>query len=206
MRRQLERSDLQVFFDHDHPPSSSDWLARRCERRNEDFRRLDFAPFDLIFGHFPIDRYRASDGIERIALIRDPVDRAISHFAYFKYSLPLTNAVAVQRNPIIKAIKNDEVGLVEFVRRERLDGMIDRFLEDLPPSAFRLIGFVEHFRDFAADLSQLLATRIDPTVKERHGHPIEVTQAERSKLSSLLPHDIERYAQFRSESLRRTNG
>lgn len=125
---------------------------------------------------------------------------------YYKYSLPLTNRIAVQRNPIITEIKTGDVGIVEFVERERLDGFLDAFLCHRPASQFRLIGFVENFASFAQQLSSLLDVRIDPSVAMRARSNPPVPDSTRSEIASLLPLDLDRYDEFRLESKERSSG
>lgn len=79
IKKLLCESSLKVFLDYEFPPRIEPYHAKNCLRRNREFSLIDFSPFDIVFGHFPIERYR-SGRYEYIALLRHPVDRAISQF------------------------------------------------------------------------------------------------------------------------------
>lgn len=57
----LQKSGLNVFLDYEFPPRIEPFHAKNCERRNTEYSLLDFSPFDIVFGHFPMARYRSEN-------------------------------------------------------------------------------------------------------------------------------------------------
>lgn len=105
--QQFDAAGIKLFLDYDKPPSQTNkFLQTECERRNRECQLLDFGGFDLVFGHFPLGRYTRS-GYRYVTLLRDPLERAISHFNYWK-NLPASNLLAVSRNPVITGIQSGE--------------------------------------------------------------------------------------------------
>jgi len=57
IRKFLEKTEKDIFFDYDHPVGFKPYSIKMSEKRNWDFSKLDFSPFDMVFGHFPLKRY-----------------------------------------------------------------------------------------------------------------------------------------------------
>lgn len=195
LRQQFEASPLSVFLDYDHPPHHSKYYREACARRNREFEPLDFRRHDLIYGHFPIERY-CGDQYRYVALLRHPVERAISHFFYWKNSLPLTNLTALHRDPIIREIKTGDVGLLEFAERQKLSMYYRNYLGAMSPSDFVLVGFTDRLEPFCRELSRLLNHRIDASIVTRAGTKEPVTGEELRALADMLSEELRWFERF----------
>lgn len=78
IKSQLKNQASNVFLDYDRPPVHAGYGKKMCDRRNHEASFIDFSGCDLIFGHFPIERY-TSEKNQYVALCRDSYDRCLSH-------------------------------------------------------------------------------------------------------------------------------
>jgi hypothetical protein len=191
---QFNTANLKMFVDYDVPPHPTNkFFQNGCERRNRECKLLDFGNFDLVYGHFPISRYSQSS-YRYVVLLRDPLERAISHFNFWK-NLPASNYLAIHRNPIITRIQNSEVSFLEFIQQQKLSDYYSRFLCGKKPSSFHLVGFLDDYQDFVSKLSHLLGIDISPDVRLRQGMTEELSCLDEAK--RLLSPDYSIYQQFR---------
>ncbi len=198
LKQQLEEAGVSAFFDYDAPPSlTQPFQIMQCEQRNQDFNRLDFSDFDLVFGHFPLARYRSAK-YRYVCLLRDPLERALSHFFFWKNKLPESNAVAISRNPIILDIKKGKVDFIEFIERQRIGEFYHCYLGDARPADFTFVGFMDRYDGFVTELSRLLGVSISSNVRVREGIKEEVASDALRRATRLLQPDYELYGEYRS--------
>jgi hypothetical protein len=191
--RQFDASGIKLFLDYDKPPNLSKFYQADCERRNRECQLLNFEEFDLVFGHFPLDRYRRPV-YRYVTLLRDPLERAISHFNYWK-NLPASNLLAIHRNPIIRRIKSGEVNFLQFIQQQKLNSFYSSYLCGKLPHKFFLVGFLDDFPKFTAQLSDLLSIDISADAQLRQGE--ESGQYDLEAAKQLLLPDYMIYQQFR---------
>lgn len=197
LKSQFEQSGLDVFFDYEYPPEGGKYFRGECERRNRESSLLDFGVFDLVFGHFPVTRY-FRDNYRYVTLLRNPLDRAVSHFFYWKNVLPETNLVAINRAPIIRGIKDGTVSFTEFLMNQKIDKYLSAYLGEMGPEKFQLVGFTDQYDSFLHKLSGLIGVRLDPQVHLRPGVREPLESGELSKAQSLLGEEFRIYESFRN--------
>jgi hypothetical protein len=200
--RLLENSGIRLFRDYDHPPGfhegANKFKQQACLRRNAEFSLLDFSPFDLIYGHFPLSRY-ASRNYSYVCLLRHPVDRCISNYFYFKNVIRSPGAIAEM--PIINEIRAGSVGIVEFARRARISRTFRCYLD--APVEFSLVGTTDDLAGFVSNLSELLGKELGPIGRERENlDKDEIGEVERRQLHKLLAEEIALYDALRSRGTR----
>jgi hypothetical protein len=139
VKKFIQRSGLSVFIDYDHPPSHKKYYKDLSDRRNKEFLQLNFDVFDIVFGHYPIKRYKHNANV--ILLLRHPVDRAISHFNYWKYVIPESNLNAVAKEPLVKSIKDGECDFINFLQSASIDNFYLRYLGELELSDVKRVFF-----------------------------------------------------------------
>jgi hypothetical protein len=91
--------------------------------------------YDVIHGHFPITLYQDLDR-PAITFVRDPVDRVISHYYYWK-SIPDMN------NPECKAMIDEKWSIETFA--ERTEANLQTRLAGTDVTKFVFIGIAEMF-------------------------------------------------------------
>jgi hypothetical protein len=165
LKAAFENSKLNVFFDYDHPPSVRIYYRNSCERRNREFQNLDFSAFDLVYGHFPMKRY-SRDTYCKVCLLRHPLDRAISHYNYFKYNVPWENTIAFAKEPSLKEIKEDRLSFFDFLAKDKLNHFYALYLER-ELYGYDLVGFVDEMETFLPLLCDLLGIRLNNLPFER---------------------------------------
>lgn len=105
-----------VYFDYFNHPTwiyEPDREAGRIEQiklKNILTERQEW----IIFGHFASNVYSNLPYDMLIILLRDPLERAISHFHYVKQSLP-DNEITRRRHEEVAWIKEDRMTIEEFV-------------------------------------------------------------------------------------------
>ena len=198
LKQQFEQSsEIRVFFDYDHPPhNSKKYFEDRCKQRNRDSSYLNFRNFDLVFGHFPIERYKR-ENYHYAVLLREPLDRAISQFFYWKNVLPITNVTALIRQPIIKDIKEGRADFLSFIEACKMDQFYLDYLNDFNPSDFRLIGFFDEYELFLSKLSDLLNISLRSDTHERKGVKERIEPEVIRKAALLMKSELELYHDFR---------
>ena len=166
--RQFEVADINLFLDYDKPPHcTSKFFQADCERRNRECQFLDFGGFDLVFGHFPLDRYKHLT-YRYVTILRDPLERAISYFNYWK-NMPASNLLAIYRDPIITGIQSGEVDFLSFIKQQRISDFSVGYLCGKRPDEFLLVGFLDDYLKFTTRLSELLGFDIKTEVWMRQG-------------------------------------
>lgn len=195
VRRAIEAAGLNAFYDDDHPPSHTAWGRSQCARRNREFAQLDFSPFDIVYGHYPAGRYRHGGAL--VTVLRDPVERAISHFNYYKHLVPPTNTVLLAQNPAIGAVKEGRMDIVAFARDQRLDGFLRSYLGELGPDDFLRVFFTDDLPALFDWLTAWFGRPVGSSARERHNPAKDVpTAAEREALSLLLAEETALYRRF----------
>lgn len=195
LRTQLEQADIRVFFDYDHPPHHAAYFQKACQRRNWEYSQLDFGSFDLVFGHFPVERY-CRPNYRYITLLREPLERAVSQFFYWKYGIPAENRLAFVRNPDLEKIQRGQMDFLEFIKIHHIDAFYRSFLGDVKPSDFLLVGFTQRYPDFINRLSEYLPIRLSPEVHLRKGPKDALDSGVLKTARDLLSREIAWYESF----------
>jgi len=187
----LKYSGKKVFLDYDHPPSHITYFSGLCKNRNADFQILDFSPFDVVYGHFPIERYNVPND-QVILLLRDPVERALSHYYYFKDIIPLTNKMALARVPEIADIKSGKLRLFEFAQKLHLAHYYQNYVGRIDTRFFRLVGFTDEVGLFAERLRNEVGIDLGPLGRER-ANPTKPSTDDLADIKQLLREESEWY-------------
>jgi hypothetical protein len=126
----------------------------------------------VITGHFNADRYQQSGELDpsevglRTAVVRDPLDRMISHYKHWK---DLNGAF---KSPPYSIPFSPNVTLEQFAFLPELQNFQQQRLGSIPKEMFDLIGTVEKFDLFAAQLALLISGISTPiTVPHRNENP-----------------------------------
>jgi len=108
----------------------------------------DFGSIKCVHGHFLPAKYlplKTSGRAKFITWLRDPFERAVSHFNFWQRSYDPANAPALHRRVI-----EERWSLEQFCLAEELRNFYAQFLWSFPVTLFDFIGITEHF---AEDLS-----------------------------------------------------
>ncbi|MBJ2152573.1 sulfotransferase family 2 domain-containing protein [Paracoccus sp. IB05] len=132
---------------------------------NADLR--NFGVNDLIFGHFPIDRYIGPE-FRYIALVRDPLDRVISNYHFhMQWGLERPDDTGFFAE-FGREIAKGNVTIIQYIMKAPNMRMVYKnFLRYWGKHRFTLIGRTDRYEDFATKLNDLLGTAISASVQER---------------------------------------
>jgi hypothetical protein len=132
LKKQLE-NDSRYFQDYNcHPTwqSNSDILSGKKKQRRI-IKKLESRSSWIIHGHFASQAYYSLNFDYQILLLRQPLERAVSQFFYFKNILP-KNKVSVRRHPEVLAIKSGVMEIGEFLLLDHVRYFYSRYyLENL---------------------------------------------------------------------------
>jgi hypothetical protein len=125
------------------------------------FKKLDKNAFGflkdkrLVHGHFHPNKYRALDGALRITVLRDPVDRLISHYFFWKYYPP-------KDHPLRQYLFEHQLSLEAFAEipmvRRFYSGV---FFKDVDMTRFNIIGSVSYMSYFYDSFAKLTGTSLE---------------------------------------------
>lgn len=178
---QLRNSGLRLLEDYDSFQSLGLIDRNHIE--------VDHSEYDLIFGHFPIDRY-VGDNIRYIALVRDPLDRAISNFVFHEKWGRLYPDDKSFYPEFGRKITKGEVDIIDYLSTAPdIKAVFKTFLRYWGRHRFCLVGDTGNYVDFARNLSNLLSIKIDGSVVERKADWYPTLTAQQTRVAKLLLHE-----------------
>lgn len=109
----------------------------------------------VVHGHFHARKYAAlGEGVRRIAFLREPIDRMISHY-YYWMSTPLTD------HALRSYVVRNRLSVYEFARLPLIHDFYTRtFFSGVDLGTFAFVGFFETYREDVARLSARLGTHL----------------------------------------------
>jgi hypothetical protein len=200
IKKTLKESSLSTYFDYEFPPAIEIAKSKHCERRNKETDLLDFHHFDIVFGHFPLSRYK-KDHYSYITLLREPVERAISQYFYWKNYVParrlaLGRKVQPSANPLINDIRKGKCNFSDFLKRARINSFYERYLQYQSTHNFALVGFQNDYSAFYSEFSNLFALPAEMTEKKKENRLKEdISTKELDFANQFLEHEIRWYDQ-----------
>src|SRR5690606_1547202 len=128
-------------------------------------RHLDFSNFDLVFGHFPIERYLCDDDrYQYVALVRDPYSRIVCQLKYLFYRAKHVPNAEPSVRALAKLFESGELTPSDWVRKHGAWKMYQQYLAYWPRSRFTLVGDTSRYQEFTDQLNELAGIQIDPSV------------------------------------------
>jgi hypothetical protein len=189
----IQNSSLSSYIDYDA------YIGANMHRRNKEVEKIDYSKFDIVYGHFPIERYRGKN-YQYIALVRDPLRRSISQYLHTKRRydegmLPI--------NHFGKEISNGKMSFIDYLtQRPIVRYTYKYFLGYLKSTEFALIGQVERYTEFTNALSDLIGVHFVNDQKERVSNE-EILLSDRERLAALnlLQDEYNWYMDFIKQSV-----
>jgi hypothetical protein len=163
--------------------------------------------YAVLHGHFryqEIIKLHENQRVKLITWVRDPVERLISNYHFFKHRLqnPELNPVVFEKN---KHRINES--LEEYAQLEENRNRMSWFLEGISIEEFFFIGIMEDFNNGLIHLSTLLnwsqfelPPMINTSPKTTESIPIEL----RNKVASLNQKDVHLYQQILNSHKKRS--
>lgn len=161
----------KYLLDYHDRPATTGWRDRLRRGVNYLKARRDgsmlLRNYDIIHGHFHVGKYAfLYPDADFITFMRDPVERVISCFYYFKY-VASRNPATVKRNPNITLVANNQLDLIEFARLDMMKDIYSRYIGGWPLEKFKFIGITEQFRESIMILNKIFGINL----AERHERP-----------------------------------
>jgi sulfotransferase famil protein len=160
----------------------------------------------VIHGHFKysdICEMDTNGNMKTIAWLRDPVERVISNFSFFKKRISISpNDIELQKR------KNESI--TEYAQMDNSRNRMSKFLDGRDYKDYFFIGITEHFNEDAKILGEMLnwkyfqIPRINDNKKFKSQLPI-VTSNERKLIEDLNKTDMELYGKALSYRKNRIN-
>jgi hypothetical protein len=146
---------------------------------------------DVVHGHFHVDKYRhLPDSIPRIAFLRHPVERTVSHYHYWM-QLPSVG------HRLHDYVLERQLDLLAFARlpfiRRFYSGVMFR---DTWMERFHFIGHFESIQDDVADLGRLLGRDLKLGIENAGVPRNPVGDTTRAELLEILREDVAFYQRW----------
>jgi len=151
------KSYLDLAYKNNVVTISSKPLFRRCEiDKKQNNNNLDISLYNefVIHGHFTFDDITYNENYFYITWLRDPVERVISHYYFWK------NRPDIHMHPIEEMIKRGELSLVEFAQIPCIRNLGLYFLGKQEIEKINFIGITELFDESMQILEQKLGTQL----------------------------------------------
>lgn len=165
IKSQIEdRAD--VFFDyHNHPTWVDEAEKIAGQKKQFDLKeKLQTLRDWLVFGHFSATDY---DGIPydlKILLLRDPLERAISHYHYILQNLP-DNETTRRRHTEVSLIKDGKMSLEEFVELEHIRYFYSEYyLKGVAVDSRLLVVSIHSFPNSCKAIADASQIKLDPGI------------------------------------------
>lgn len=191
---QLKDSGLNLFLDYDAIPGLGKGLSENSQRRNKEFSNLDFSAFDIVFGHFPIERYQR-DNYQYIAFVREPYARFVSQYNYLMSRDEPHGSGPPHVTAQTRKLRSGEFTLVTWARRFGMFETYKLYLSYWPAERFALIGETSRFAEFAEQFRKLTGVMLDVEVKERQNTraPYPISPEDEAQIRKLLRNEYAWY-------------
>jgi len=185
----------RVLLDYDDQVLSS-YVRHRVGRfmRKSRTRLLAAAierDYDLIHGHFHLGKYRGLFSNERpIMFLRDPVERVISHYRYWKN----TEANYSGGNSLRDAFCRKQMSLVDFAETTEMRELYRRFMGQASMSQFYFVGLTERYAESLTILGALLGVNFaEYRIRAESKESLPVSLVERRALEEANRDNFEIY-------------
>jgi hypothetical protein len=180
------------------------WRALR-----ERFRRPELPEGTrVVHGHFVAAKYwRVHPEARFVTWFRDPVERLISHYHYWRREPD-------PENPLCRRLLEERLSLLAFAALPELRDVHVRFLGGVPPERFAFVGLTERFEEGMALFQRLFCPELRYESARRNANPArsgeryEIEPAERDAIAALNRADLALHARARAryEELRAAAG
>ena len=142
------------------------WIARRLLRRWRvplNRQRL-LREQRLILGHFRADKYLplGRGNLFYLCLLRDPVERTLSHYYYWKQVTAVNNPDEIERQPLLKALVEDDLSIEQFAAHPSMRTLYRRFFGRMSPLDFDFVGITEDYARSIRLLNRMIGTELRP--------------------------------------------
>lgn len=179
-----------IYFDYNRPLAKGDVQRKaHCLISSITAKPREEA---LIFGHFLVGKYAGFNGyyfrrrkeIAYATFLRDPLQRAISHFFFWKRT-------AVNGHRVWERFIREDWSLERFLLSREHTNFQAKFLWRFPLSQFDFIGLTEYFDDSVKMLGCIFPLLKDLPIKAENSNP-QNTVGENYKLDSCLKSEFMR--------------
>lgn len=119
--------------------------------------KSDPADYPVIIGHFSATKYTHERQATWVTLLRDPVDRMLSHFFVWRYQDTAALQKAGTLNPLRAGISEGKIGLIEFASRRPFTTILsERAFGSFDMDRFDLIIWHDRYAEGIKKLSELV--------------------------------------------------
>lgn len=153
--------------------------------------------FKVIHGHFSASKYKDFPShIKRIAWLRNPIDRLLSHYFYWK-QLPVSN----QSGDLHRYVIENQLSLLDFAKLPAIRNHVTQWYINIPLSEFYFVGIHEFLAEDWTQLSCLLGFPNLEVARQNSNRSAEYRSFKKSteyrntilELMELNSEDIEMY-------------
>lgn len=152
---QIESRD-DVYFDYFNHPT---WICQSDKSVGEGEQKklkAKLAKLEdwFVFGHFSACAYDDTPYDLKILILRDPLERAVSHFHYVQQTLPDTE-VTRRRHSEVSLIKDGRMSMEEFAELDHIQHFYGRYyLRGVALDSRLIIFSIDNLQDACKKISE----------------------------------------------------
>ena len=195
-------SSVLEFFQQNYEQSEIQVVKRRDFKEHapitptELIRKVVNPETKVLLGHFTFREVEPlvldHPGIKIITFLREPVQRVISNFLFFKQRI-LTRKVPD------KLLKRKKESLLDYARLSESQNRMSVFLEGIDLNSFFFVGLMESFDEDIALLAEALGLNVEDVPKANKNkffntRDFQISPEELDELKSLNMEDVALYA------------
>jgi len=166
IKSQLEKRE-DVFLDYFNHPTWAYQPDKEEGRKKQDELKETIRNLDLwiVFGHFSICTYYDLPYDLAIILLRDPLERAVSHYHYFKQLLP-DNDTTRRRHKEVGPIKENRMSIEEFVELDHIKYFYSKYyLNNIALDEKILVVPMDDMKSSFSKIMEVSNLKLDYTVR-----------------------------------------
>lgn len=143
----------------------------------------------IIHGHFTSEKYEYIPNGQFIVWLRDPVQRILSHYYYWKnYPSPL--------NSTYNFMKNNNLSVLEFAKLDPIRNLQKKFLSKKNLNDFAFVGITENFAKSITHFNRVFSANLTDDIRVHENPLSKANDVEASILQKIRDLNLEDMALY----------
>lgn len=191
-----EQYGKHLLLDYADRPMSHNTFSRNWTAIKNNFRARPLSDIQCIHGHFLPCKYTYLSEQSRFVIwLRDPVERIVSHYYYWKR----TDDTSIT-SPLYHKMINENMSLEQFCQLPRFWNFYSKYLFNFDIANFSFIGLTENYdQSFNSFCRMFNIENSEPLLRQNHnihrkGEKYDIPQSLRQYIEKKNKKDYQIYA------------
>lgn len=170
IKSQLAKRE-DVFLDYFNHPTWAYEPDKESGRKGRDALKNTIRKLDswIVFGHFPACIYYDLPYDLQIILLRDPLERAASHYHYIKQIIP-DNNITRRRHAEVGPIKESRMSIEDFVELDHIKYFYSKYyLNSIALDERLIVVPMDDMESSCSKIMEVTNIKLDHTVRTNKG-------------------------------------